>query len=309
MFATRKQTPPPRRMPQSTLGTRQQAVFSYRGTSRERTAVSPTARAMGTAGEGSGASVSHKRWLYNIPAIVAVLVILFSVVYSTTLTQQPVVQLYGSTANNHLLRDKTVYQQTANDLLRGSLFNRSKLTINSGKLAAKMQQAFPELDAVTVAIPLVNRNPQFQLHVSQPVFILTTDSQAFVVDAAGKAVIKLADVPANTSLAIPVLKDMANAEIKAGERAATTDMVRFIQVVTEELKAKGLTIESLTLPTVPEELDVKLVGQPYILKFNFLEDARQQSGAYLAARDRFEASHTTPSQYVDLRVAERVYYK
>jgi hypothetical protein len=85
--------------------------------------------------------------------------------------------------------------------------------------------------------------------------------------------------------------------------------VAFIQEVAGQLKAKNMAIDSLTLPALADELDVRVKGLPYFIKFNIQANPRQSAGAFLAAKQHLDSQHVTPSQYVDVRVEEKAYYK
>jgi hypothetical protein len=70
-----------------------------------------------------------------------------------------------------------------------------------------------------------------------------------------------------------------------------------------------MQIESLTLPSGLSELDVRIKGQGYYVKFNLLGDGREEAGAYLALKSHLDAGHITPRQYIDVRVEGKGYYK
>jgi hypothetical protein len=86
--------------------------------------------------------------------------------------------------------------------------------------------------------------------------------------------------------------------------------VTFVQTLVAQLSSKHYTIASMTLPPAASELDVKLVGQAYSIKFNFENnDPRQQVGTFLATIAQLQKQNITPSQYVDVRVDGRAYYQ
>lgn len=64
-------------------------------------------------------------------------------------------------------------------------------------------------------------------------------------------------------------------------------------------------ITQATLPPIPNELDFRLKDIAYIVKTDMTEDARMQIGAFNAARD----GGVEPSEYMDVRVAEKVFFK
>ncbi len=63
------------------------------------------------------------------------------------------------------------------------------------------------------------------------------------------------------------------------------------------------------MPPAAYELDVYLSETPYYVKFNLENDALQQAGTFLAAKQRLDRDNIRPEKYVDVRVSGRAYYK
>jgi hypothetical protein len=69
-----------------------------------------------------------------------------------------------------------------------------------------------------------------------------------------------------------------------------------------------IKVNALVLPAKKAyEVNARLEGKPYIIRFNLQEDALQQSGAAIATIEQFGS--TVPTGYLDVRVPGRVYYK
>ncbi|GAC1502981.1 MAG: hypothetical protein NVS1B10_07930 [Candidatus Saccharimonadales bacterium] len=77
-----------------------------------------------------------------------------------------------------------------------------------------------------------------------------------------------------------------------------------------ELRLKHFEVSSLSLPTSTSELDVSLTNQPYYIKFNLQTDnARGESGTFLAAIASLNKQSITPTKYIDVRLNGRAYYQ
>ncbi len=237
----------------------------------------------------------------------ALVVIGVGLVYATLLTPNAKIVIKDAPAAREELRPTSVYQQAANNIL-GSLSNRSKLTLNPDDVASKLQSQFPELRRVSVTIPLIGRRAVVTLEPVQPALVISGNGGNFVIDADGKAIARTSDLP-EASKSLRTVTDQSGLEIKAGQRILPQESVAFITTFAQQLQAKNVKITALILPPAPDELDVRVDGQPYVIKTNLLGDPRLQAGMYLAARDKFKADNTTPSEVVDTRVEERVYYK
>ena len=247
-------------------------------------------------------------WWHHLPTFIAALAIGSSLIYSLSLSTNPkVIQPTDSSAV--LLRPPDTYQQAAQTLFEDSFLDHNKITVDSGGIARQLQAQFPELANVSIALPLVGRRPLVYLQPSPPALTLATNSGLFVLDQRGRVVIVADKVNKLTDLHLPVITDQSGLGVAVGDFALTQSDVSFIQTVIGQLTAQKLSVQNIVLPPAAAELDIKLAGQPYTIKMNLQDDARQQIGAFLAAKKQLDGSGQTPSSYFDVRVNERVYYR
>jgi hypothetical protein len=212
----------------------------------------------------------------------------------------------GDQAN--FLRNQAVYQAAADKLLAGSLWNRNKVTIDTGKFDRQMTQQFPELSSVSVALPLLAHRPVVYLQPAQPALVMSGDNGSFVIDNRGKALLAANGSPSESKL--PQVVDQSGLQVQLNHQVLSAANVSFIQTVVAQLAAKQLTVSSMVLPAATTELDVHIAGQSYFVKFNLHDNSpRQQAGTFLAAIANLQKNHATPSQYVDVRVPGRAYYQ
>jgi hypothetical protein len=131
-----------------------------------------------------------------------------------------------------------------------------------------------------------------------------------VLDNNGKALIAASAIGGLDKLKLPTITDQSGLRINTGDIALSSSSITFIRTVVAELQARSVQIDSLTLPASAYELDVRPTGAGYYVKFNMHEPtSRQQSGTFLAVRQRLAAQSITPSQYIDVRLDGRAYYK
>jgi hypothetical protein len=296
--------------PESDVPSRPNPAFSYysqRSDSQVNTGRRDTADV--TAGRTSAQppAVVRRRRLIMIALSV---VVLAGAVYALPLSPTVHVILLQDAATAHFLQDGAVYRQTAEKSLSTSIFNRNKLTVNTAAVRLDLLKNYPEIKDVSVALPLFGRQPQVYVEPYKPSFILTTTSNtAFLLDATGRALAMTNQVPDIDKLGVLTLQDRSGVPVALGVRAVPSTTVTFAQTVSAALKAASITPSSLVLPAKASELDVYVAGTPYFVKFNLQNDALQQAGTYLATRQRLEADHIKPGQYIDVRVPERAYYK
>lgn len=244
------------------------------------------------------------RRLRMIPTLTALTIILGSIVFSTTLTTSPVVNFVGDSSPYH---SDDVYREAAQSLVEGSIFNRSKLTINTGKIEEKLLRAYPELDAAELSLPVIGRRPTLTLHLRRPVLILASKQSTLIVDSNGVVISEAALVSSAVKDVLPRLQDESGLDIKVGFQVLTAETIAFIDNITQQLTAKGLVLDRLVLPKVANEIDIFVKDQNYFIRADITGDARLQMGAFLATRDKLKDN--LPKEYVDVRVEEKVFYK
>jgi hypothetical protein len=286
----------PSRRPRHNVPGRPSATFSYYAGEAPRKQDSVRARQ-----SDSKRQVFFRR-LRLMPTVIALLVIGLSVVYGTTLSTVPNVRFVGGSSP---YRTVQAYAGGIETVLNSSFLNRSKLTINTTSTAAKITQIYPEVDVATISLPIIGRRPTINMHVRQPALMLTTATNAFVVDDAGKVVAETRQLPSSVLDDLMTAQDQSGLNLRVGDQAVTSETVSFLTSLKAQLEAKQLRIDHLVLIGGGYEADVYLKDIAYFIKTDSSGDARLQVGAFLAAR----SNGASPEEYMDVRVEEKVFYK
>lgn len=247
--------------------------------------------------------------LGNLPFYVAIAVMLICAGYVMTLESQAKVQVISNTSDNVLLRPKEVYETAAEQLLADSLLNRTKLTINITGLQNKLEAQFPELESASITLPLIGHRPIVDIVPRLPVLKLATQQGVYLVDREGRVLIKTTEATNQANLAVPQVFDESNIDIKAGQGILTSQSVSFITILVDQMTSAKLEIENLILPIAPNEVRLRITGRPYFVKFNLENDPRLSAGAFLALKKQFDTQNSQPSEYIDLRLDEKAFYK
>lgn len=247
------------------------------------------------------------KWWQHAISYSVVLIVIVSIFYATILNANPKVLVVGL-SNQSIIQPTSVYQKAAQTLFKSSTSNRSKLTIDTDKLADQLEHQFPELNAVTIVIPLLGHNPIVEIKPSESIIILANSQGHFVINQQGNAVLKLSG-SLLTQYNLPVVTDQSGLHVSLGQEVLSSNSMVFMKTVVDQFAAKNIPIQSMTLSTVPYELDVQVRGEPYYIKFNLLTDPLYSTGTYFAAIKLFSPSNPGPTQYIDVRIPGRVYYK
>lgn len=249
-------------------------------------------------------------WLQRFGLIVLSLAALASVVNVLTLSNKAKVMPLQQAQDSFFLRDVQAYESAASQLLSDSVWNRNKITVDTNKVSKKMLERFPELTSASITVPLLSHRPIVYIQPSQPVLVLSANNGSFVIAGNGKALMR-GDSPETLGQAhLPVIKDQSGLPVALNRQALPRSTIMFVREVIYQLANKQLRVESMNLPPSSSQLDVKLAGQPYHIKYNLQSGtAREQTGTYLAAIEEIKKHNQQPGEYVDVRVAGRAYYR
>lgn len=250
----------------------------------------------------------YSRWRY-IPSYLATIAIIISIGYVLTLSTNPKINTLSGRSYLGLLRTQDSYQKAAEKILGSSILNRSKLTIDGGGFERAMKEQFPELAQAKVTLPLIGRRPIVQLIARKPALTLVTERGVYLIDNTGVAIIKAGDVANLASLELPSVVDESNLEIVLGKGMITSQEVTFILITVYQIQAAKQPIGSLSLPPIINEFHIKLKDQSYVVKFDMQNDPRTSAGAFLSFKKQLDTDNITPSEYVDARLEDRIYYK
>jgi hypothetical protein len=244
-------------------------------------------------------------FIKRLPAIFLVLALIISFIYVSLIN--PNSELIVS-SNNIAVRDEQEYRSRADEYIKASLINRSKLFFDSTGLESDLKNNFPEIAFVDVEIPLLGKRPVIKLQTTQPVLLLhTVNKNRYIIGNNGITLTDNIDEGIVSDLL--VVKDNSSVPIENGKLALSQDQVIFISKVAEQLKNKNLDIKEIILPENPFDMHFYIKGRNYFVKFNSLEDPVSQAGSFLAINESLEKQNNLPKKYVDVRAGERVFYR
>lgn len=313
-FKKRVRTDNSTRKRQTPVNRGNSAVFSYHASrsARSNNVATRSTKSFWSPPEKSvrprGSSTS---WLKRAPAIALAIIAVALVVNGLLVSSNPeIITLADKQQQKVFLRSTETYQQAARQILSDSIFNTNKLTIDTTGIAEALSKRFPELAHVSVTLPVAGHQPAIYIQPALPALLVkTADNSVFILDTSGRALINAAQTSKVERLGLPVVEDQTGLPVALGKVALPSDEVAFIREVVGQLEAKGISITGVILPKGSSEVNLRIEGVPYIVKFNLHGDARAEAGAYLAVKKHLERENKTPSSYIDVRVDNRAYYR
>jgi len=208
-----------------------------------------------------------------------------------------------------LLQDTEVYEQGVAEILSSSPLNLSKVTINTKQVSDQIKNRFPEISDAVVTIPIASHKPIIDVRSKQPAIILNSQDGPYVIDTSGAVLVRVSDLANVGSFSLPIVIDQSGIEIESGKKVLTSDTVAFIGQLMYQFNEADRVVDTLLLPGQPNELRVTLRGSSYFVKFDMSRDARTQAGTVFAVEQRLGSDGKTPGEYIDVRVAEKAFYK
>lgn len=287
------------------------ASFSYSSQRVERPDV-PGRRPQPSLAAKRSRLLSVRFWARRSGLLIAVIVGFICLISILSLSNEPRVILLDSNGSSYTFHDAEQYQQAAAKHLGSSVWNKNKITVNTGKASADLQKQFPELADVAITLPLIGHRPIYHLRANPPAFILQAINGSYVLDSGGKALIAKDAASESTIKDLTTITDQTGLRAQIGKQVLSSSEADFMRTVVDTFAAKNITVTALVLPADgAHELHVRLAGKAYLVKFNMLDNktARQQAGTYLATINSLSAQNIVPAQYVDVRVLGRAYYQ
>ena len=241
----------------------------------------------------------------SIPTYIALLLIVVSVIWASSLSGKTAVV----TGNYAGLHSQDHYEKIANELMTKDIFNKSKISFDTRTYKENLLKAIPELQDVVVSVPLVGRNIVLGLTFVKPAYLYTVNNINYVLGSDGVILSEASGVSSEVLGPLKRLTDVAPLKVSIGQTVLLSSDILFINKVFNDLEGAKKEIKSVTLPEGAGELYVSLVNEPYSIKFSLLGDAQTQIGAYIATIEKLQAEGTMPSEYIDVRLGERVFVK
>jgi hypothetical protein len=233
---------------------------------------------------------------------IIILALVAGLIYSLFINSTPKIVLSNGSYNYH---STITYKEAAQKYLN-SLKNRNKITFDQQGVVDSMQKQFPEIAAAYIELPVFAQTPVVHLSISKPSLLLNNNGKHLIVTEEGYAVFEPASF--NTKN-LTTVEDQSGFNAEAGKQVISSSSVKFIDELLKQLKHANIQLGQLILPPKAQELDLRAKDRPYYVKVYLGGDVLQQAGQFIAARHQFEKDNTQPSEYLDVRVPGKIYYK
>jgi hypothetical protein len=241
-----------------------------------------------------------KRAVYIIIAII----LLASVFYLSLLSSQPNVDIKGPE-----YRKRIAYHKIVEDILKKDFKNRSKILLRTNYIKSELLKAIPEAKEISIKLSILGRRPEVEITNYEPmiVFEQPNNSESYILSNRGRLLLPAKDTSLNLQ-GVPIINNQSGVKGKAGDQFLNPEDANNLSNLLYQYKVEGI-IPDINLVIVPHEILVTEPGRGYRIKYLLSEDTKMQFGALRATQKKMLEMGINPAEYIDVRLADKVYYK
>lgn len=204
-------------------------------------------------------------------------------------------------------QDSKSYEDTIQKYLNSRPFERSRLTLDTIKLAAYLQEnGHPEIASVSPILEFAGLGAtNITLTPRQPVVSWHTGSATMYVDINGNAFER-------NYFSEPTIEVVDETGIQTSDNQVLVSnrFLAFIGKAVGRLADQGLTVTKIVLPSnTTRQIQVSLEGVGYPVKLSVDRPAGEQAQDAARSIRYLTKQGLQPKEYIDVRVGGRAYYK
>lgn len=190
-----------------------------------------------------------------------------------------------------------------NEIMDGSALGQNLLFMDTKKLTQQFAEKNPQLGSVKIRKRLPN-GLQVEVVEQQASLIWKTGNSQYVLSESGQAYSEWGGGDSQLS----VVTDNANLPVKLGQQVVPAGFIIFTRRLIVDLNQQAIVFDSLSVPETTSEIFVH-TKNGYILKFDTTRAADDQIADLKAVLNSLAKQKKAPSEYVDLRISGKVFYK
>lgn len=280
---------------------REQKVFSYYTSSHKQlNSVKRTNRLDNATQAASRHGRMLKSHWFGLTAFV---ILLISSIYIVSLSFTPHIVVNGT-----VYRPLGEYQTFAEKELKANPLNLVKPTLQRSSIEAKLKQQIPEASQIVVSAPLLGRRTNVTITMDEPAAVMKQQgSQDLIISERGRLLLAANQSKSTTNL--PVIVNQSGVTGKAGEQFLRPDDMRSLTSLFEQIKLSASSASYILPPQTREILMLEPSRGVYQDRFLFGDTLLQQYGALRATQKKLQEMGATPSEYIDARLANKIFYK
>jgi cell division septal protein FtsQ len=188
--------------------------------------------------------------------------------------------------------------------LSSGLTGRNWLFLSESDLKNRLQKTFSGQESIIVKKSFPNRL-SVKTDEQKSGIVWKTGSRRYIISVNGRVISEVKDQNTN---GLAVVSDGSNIPVDVGSKILSRDFVDFTIKLNSFLKSNNLGPDQLSIAETTSEMTAK-TNSGYDIRFNTSENAEVQLRALGATLESLKSQNKKPSQYIDLRVSGRAFYK
>ncbi len=227
--------------------------------------------------------------------LIIVLIVLFILI---VLVNRQIIKLAEGNLNAN-------YFNTAETFFGDNFLSSIKLFFSEDELESFMVAAHPEISHIEVRSSFFG-NTTINVVQNSPAFYWMAGNSLYLGNDEG-IIYKPAE--AENGLNLPQFRDQASIDVTPGDRVIPPSTLAYITEVETELAVSNLHPDHYVIPEAAREIHIHLKDKAYFVKVSLDRSVVGQLDELFQAIEYIDKTKKDPEQYIDIRTADRVYYK
>src|SRR3989338_67882 len=212
----------------------------------------------------------------------------------------------GQTLNNNEIFDfvSQKIEQKVFGIKRGS----NLFFLSSEKIEQELLKTYPKIDAVMAAKSYFHKlNIEVKERSSYGIWCLTKQDKCYYFDKSG---VLYDSAPSTSGFLLFSVKDERRRDVKLGERAEEQSWIDSLVLARQKLTERGFQVKELVIPedSFDEFYALESRGWKIQMSINTDLDAQIKTIADFL-KQKLTPERIIQLQYVDIRIADRIYYR
>lgn len=191
------------------------------------------------------------------------------------------------------------------NIISGSPLTQNIIFTPTSHIASSLKK-----DNYQIASVEVERIPFNTLKVKikeqKPIILWQTGSNTYILSENGHGYD--GEVTDKLKRELPLVVDTTNLPVKKGEKVTSETFVKFVKKLSEELPKKDIKYSQIQVGETTTELYVK-TNDGYLIRFDTSRELNPQLNDLMAVLNLMKSQGKKASEYVDVRINGRAFYK
>jgi hypothetical protein len=240
------------------------------------------------------------KWWFWLVTILATLVI---VGYLLSLGSKPHIDIEGLA-----YRTPSEYQAIIETALKKDWQNQLKPLLKTDELEQAIYQLLPEAAIAEVSSSWLGHYPIVKITTHEPMALFNQTGQADMFISQRGKILLLSDQTGVDATNLVVIQNNSGIGALEGDQFISPDEAAAFIKLNNQFKAEN-KIVVYTITSNLHEISALESGRGYYVKFLLNDQIVRQFGALRATEIKLAEIGQTPSEYIDVRLADKAYYK